>query len=151
MSVGSVVEVTCGCVSVCTKSVFGAAVVVGAVVVVMVGIGGAVDSVAVGTTSGFFLVRHAGASTAARIAKLKANDFATLFIDPPSFRSYQVGRWPLAVGRAVLELPTANCQPSRRLLRPVGILVLCIEGQLHEVGAVDAHPVDLPHAGAIRL
>src|SRR5438105_15540605 len=97
MSVGSVVEVTCGCVSVCTKSVFGAAVAVGAVVVVMVGIGGAVDSVAVGTTSGFFLVRHAGASTAAMMAALKTNDFTALVIVPPSFSI--ISSWQLAVGR----------------------------------------------------
>ena len=100
--------VTCGCVSVCTKSVFGAAVAVVAVVVVMVGTCGTLAVVSIaGTVCGFFLVRQAGASTAATIARLTANDFTALVIVPPS---YQVGCWPLAVGRDFIncQLPTAN-------------------------------------------
>src|SRR4051812_16245854 len=105
MSVGSCIELTGGCVSVCTKSVFGAAVDVVAVVVVMVGTDGIVDSVAVGgVTTGFFLVRHAGARTAASIARLKANDFTALLIVPPS---YQVGSWRWQLTDTLL---TANCQ-----------------------------------------
>src|SRR6266498_3628954 len=84
MSEGSCDEVTGGCVSVCTKSVFGDAVAVVAVVAVMVGTAGTVDSVAVGATIGFFFVRHAGASTAATMARLKANDFTALLIFSPT-------------------------------------------------------------------
>src|SRR5437762_713099 len=86
MSVGSCMELTGGAVSVCTKSVLVATVVVGACVVVMVGMGGAVDSVAVvGTVFTFFLVwQAAAASTAAMTANPNANDFTALLIVPPS-------------------------------------------------------------------
>src|SRR5438552_17358990 len=40
---------------------------------------------------------------------------------------------------------------SLGFLRPVRVLVLPVKGELLDVGAVDAHPVDLPHAAAIRL
>src|ERR1041385_2616846 len=130
MSVGSCVVVTCGCVSVCTKSVFGAAVlVVGACVAVIVGTFGTVAVLSVdGATPGFFLVRQAGARTAATIARLNANDFTALLMIPPSLPMISVA-----------------------LLRPIRILVLSVERQLQEVRAVDAHPVDLPHAAAVGL
>src|SRR6266704_1375114 len=151
MSVGSGDVATC--VSVCTKSVFVATVVVGAVVVVIVGIAGAVDSV-VGITCGFFFVRQAGASTAATSARLKANDFTTLLIGSPIVWMISVvGSWPLTVGRKLRigQRSTANGQLLRRFLRPIRIFVLRVECQLHQVGAVDAHPIDLPYAGAVRL
>src|SRR5260370_4524763 len=96
--------------------------------------------VSVGATfggCGAFLLRHAGASTSAINTMLRANAFTTLVI---VFSAPYRMIAALAVG-----------QRSLRLLRPIGIFVLAVEGQLHEVGSVDAHSVDLPSAAAIRL
>src|SRR5262245_15576681 len=90
MSVGSGIEVG-SCVSVRTKSLGGAAVAVVAVVAVIVGTSGTVAVVSVGATTGFFLVRQAGASMAATITRLNANDFTALLIIPPSLPMISVG------------------------------------------------------------
>src|SRR5262245_4965552 len=112
MSLGSCVELTGGCVSVCTKSVLVCTGVLVAVVTVTGGMGGAVDSVFVGATTGFFLVRQAGESTAAMMATPNANDLTAFFIVPPSgcddIKSF--GRQPYGASR----LPFAAGYGERR-------------------------------------
>src|ERR1700752_4885683 len=55
------------------------------------------------------------------------------------------------------SLQPALCEPLAascsllRFLRPIRVLVLAAERQLHQIRAVDAHPVDLPLARAVRL
>src|SRR5437016_459309 len=115
MAVGSGVDFTIGCVSVCTKSVFVATVVVGAWVVVMVGMDAVFVVSVAGVTFGFF-GRHAGASTAPMIARPQMNDFTALGIFPPTVwmisTTFAVGRWPLTDKRNG-QRPTANSEHFR--------------------------------------
>src|SRR5438093_2965307 len=127
-----------GCVSVCTKS--GGFVTLVSVVVVIVGTGGIVAAVSVGTTLGFtvFLLRQAGTRSSVITAMPHRNPCTTFFI---------VRSTPFRM----ITVRVRGPRWSLRLLRPVRILVLPVDGERDQVGAVDAHPVDLPLAAAIRL
>src|SRR5215813_7773400 len=61
---------------------------------------------------------------------------------------WMIARWGVVNGQATGRFLLTT---GRFFLRPIRIFVLSIECQLQKVGAVDAHPVDLPLAAAVGL
>src|SRR5581483_4376299 len=142
MSLGRVSCLTCG--GSCTKSLFSTFVSTGGGATT----GGGVDSTTGGCVlmGGFF--GHAIANRPnTTTTSVQANAFEVFFIARllVEIRSYNRGSW--------LPRPRARepAKPSLRLLRPIRILVLSAARQLLDTCAVDAHPVDLPLAAAVRL